>query len=229
MCKSKAKIVLLLAVAVSVTLLVSVSNAGVANSKHNLSSGSAATVRTTNGTDRICVFCHTPHFASADAEPLWNRDLTTSSYTLYTSSTLDATMNDPRGVSAACLSCHDGTVALDSLVNKPGSGKGTAGSAGWTFAGLPTGVNKLNATDNPAAFIDVDLTDDHPISFDWPTTDSGLVALATVQASTNVRLYGTDNNSVECGSCHDPHDTTYSPFLRSTNAASALCLTCHDK
>lgn len=33
---------------------------------------------------------------------------------------------------------------------------------------------------------------------------------------------------VECASCHDPH-TTNSTFLRTSNAASAVCLACHNK
>ena len=35
--------------------------------------------------------------------------------------------------------------------------------------------------------------------------------------------------SVECGSCHDPHSTTNGTFLRTSNAASALCTACHNK
>ena len=34
---------------------------------------------------------------------------------------------------------------------------------------------------------------------------------------------------VECGSCHDPHNTGNGTFLRKSNAASAVCLTCHNK
>lgn len=37
--------------------------------------------------------------------------------------------------------------------------------------------------------------------------------------------------SVECGSCHDPHDSTLQPlsFMRISNSASAVCLACHIK
>jgi predicted CXXCH cytochrome family protein len=35
--------------------------------------------------------------------------------------------------------------------------------------------------------------------------------------------------SVECASCHDPHASGTSTFLRTSNAASAVCLACHDK
>ncbi len=35
--------------------------------------------------------------------------------------------------------------------------------------------------------------------------------------------------SVECASCHDPHNVTNATFLRVSNAASAVCLSCHVK
>jgi predicted CXXCH cytochrome family protein len=35
--------------------------------------------------------------------------------------------------------------------------------------------------------------------------------------------------SVECGSCHDPHNYTNPTFLRVANNTSNLCLSCHTK
>jgi predicted CXXCH cytochrome family protein len=59
---------------------------------------------------------------------------------------------------------------------------------------------------------------------------------------TDVILYSRSLNGVtqpfvECGSCHDPHNVENPTFLRvsngfindNTQAASGLCLTCHDK
>jgi predicted CXXCH cytochrome family protein len=45
---------------------------------------------------------------------------------------------------------------------------------------------------------------------------------------------GTVEPFVECGSCHDPHNsssegTNQVAFLRTTNAASAVCVACHTK
>ena len=81
----------------------------------------------------VCVFCHTPHGANPDAPgaaPLWNRQVNISGagYTMYNSPNFDsapATAGNPgkpQGVSLACLSCHDGTFAVDALVNASGSG-----------------------------------------------------------------------------------------------------------
>src|SRR3990172_716737 len=105
----------------------------VRSSKHNLSTNTNVDAE---GTSEVCVFCHTPHGGATDvaggAAPLWNRNLSTATYTLYTSPNFDAINHgQPDGVSKACLSCHDGTVAFDSLFNFPGSGS----NDGITFAG----------------------------------------------------------------------------------------------
>ncbi len=40
---------------------------------------------------------------------------------------------------------------------------------------------------------------------------------------------GVDEPFVECASCHDPHNSTTSTFLRQDNVASAVCVACHTK
>ena len=84
------------------------------------------------GTTDVCVFCHTPHGGSRvdpdSSAPLWNRMLPDETgFSMYSGSTsphFEASNSgfSPKGVSLACLSCHDGTIALDALVNAPGSG-----------------------------------------------------------------------------------------------------------
>jgi len=37
------------------------------------------------------------------------------------------------------------------------------------------------------------------------------------------------HGNIECVSCHDPHDNTFSPFLAADNTDSALCVHCHVK
>ncbi len=109
----------------------------VSRTKHNLTANPDILA---TGTTEICVFCHTPHGANLAANgqaPLWNRLLPEdSSYEVYGSPTFDAQdvtgTHRPKGVSLACLSCHDGSVAFDSLVNGPGSG-------GFISANLGTG------------------------------------------------------------------------------------------
>ncbi|MHB8482534.1 MAG: hypothetical protein ACYDBV_07345 [Nitrospiria bacterium] len=126
----------------------------IAHTKHNLAAN--PDIQATNGTFNlngdICVFCHTPHGGRLDvgggAAPLWNRRLSNvTAFTPYDSPNFDKagiTPGQPKGVSLACLSCHDGTIAFDSLVNAPGSGgffmnnklqTGPGGSVGLMFNG----------------------------------------------------------------------------------------------
>jgi predicted CXXCH cytochrome family protein len=51
-------------------------------------------------------------------------------------------------------------------------------------------------------------------------------SVAFVDGAHTVPLY---TAKVECGSCHNVHDPQYPGFLRKSNAASALCTTCHIK
>jgi len=178
-------------------------------------------------TQRVCVFCHTPHQPDApffDVDPLWNHTLSAvASYGVYDSTTFDgsATIADIGGgstVSNLCLSCHDGTIGIGSLYNDPNDGTGGEET--------PTNVATL-MTGN--ALVGTNLTNDHPVNFTYDTglatTDGELVdpaGSATVQAL----LFG---GTVQCASCHDPHDNTNTSFLVVSNAASALCLTCHIK
>lgn len=199
--------------------------------KHNLSLNTNAIYQT--NTQEVCVFCHTPHGASPDA-PLWNRAMPAGPFTMYSSPTIEMTIaGSPQGVSLACLSCHDGTIALDALRNTPGSGTTWAGfpsgnppSAGYTFVGAgPGNVFPSGKISN----LGQDLRDDHPISVTYdPTKDPAFNTIASVTTA-GLRFYGAAKNQVECASCHNPHDSTNGMFLRKANAMSALCTTCHIK
>lgn len=186
----------------------------------------------------ICIACHTPHNADtsvADA-PLWNHTLTTLTYDVYSSATLDAgTPGQPGASSRLCLSCHDGTVALDSF----GGNAGSIFLTGSEAVGRPT----------PGSGANGDLSDDHPISITFDTAlstlDPGLFNPSTTnvtigQGGTRTRT-GTIaevmlvGNQLQCASCHDVHNTftvpgsNGSPLLKVSRAGSALCLTCHNR
>lgn len=177
------------------------------------------------GYDEVCVYCHTPHSSAMTAQ-LWNRtNGTLLAFTPYTSSTLDATVDGTLGAgSLLCMSCHDGTLAVDSLYNAPKYGN----SANNISGGVALNGSKMIVG---SAKFDADMTNDHPIGFTYPAdgVDVGLVLIGTVQGSTYVRLTGASEDQLECASCHDAHNTTYPPFLRSTNQGSQLCLRCHIK
>jgi len=131
--------------------------ADIAETKHNLSVSGPGPIKSTVEQE-ICIFCHTPHNARRDIPYLWNRADSVVNYTTYESSTLYASVGQPTGASKLCLSCHDGTIALGTVLSRP---------AEIPFAGglrfLPEGPTRLGT----------DLSDDHPISFIF---DEGLAA-----------------------------------------------------
>lgn len=150
--------------AASLALIAGGASAGITGTPHNLTtSGTGPNKQST--TEQICVFCHTPHAANTDATaPLWNKGMPATTYTTYStanSSTIDGQVLAVGSVSAACLSCHDGTQAMDNLVNAPGTGglnaAGSSRGYSWTGSNKVTGVANLTG----------DLTNDHPIGIEY--------------------------------------------------------------
>jgi cytochrome c553 len=163
------------AVLLAGTLVAQNAVAGIANTKHNLTATGSA--NQFSGTAEICVFCHTPHGSDTSAAvPLWNRKLSTpASYTTYDSlgtSTLDGSTAPVGSVSIACLSCHDGTQAMNVMLNQPGSGgynaAGAAMAGTWTGpAATATPVGSLNYATASIVNLGVDLRNDHPIGIQY--------------------------------------------------------------
>ncbi|NOX97088.1 MAG: hypothetical protein GXO98_03300 [Nitrospirae bacterium] len=186
------------------------SASSVVNSKHNLSVSGPGTVKAISETG-VCIFCHAPHNATAEA-PLWNRYSSGATYTPYSSSTAQATMGQPTGASKLCLSCHDGTIALG-LVRSRDTEISFNGSST-----LPPGVSNLGT----------DLSDDHPISFPFNnplyTQDGQLNNPALLTGAVKLD----SNENLQCTSCHNPHDNQYGKFLVMDNRASAMCTACHN-
>jgi predicted CXXCH cytochrome family protein len=197
---------------------------------------------------RICIFCHAPHNtyrlagtpgvgpeanALYDYLPLWNHTLPADpgSYRMYengpgapqvghlASQAILEGMT-PGSTSLLCLSCHDGSIA----VNSWGNANQPSQSIGTTFMA-------------PAYQIGADkaLTNHHPIGFNYLVVQAGDVQIrdpSTVMLTADSfvidHLYG---NNLECGSCHSVHNkgNTGERFLWRSDQNSELCLTCHDK
>jgi predicted CXXCH cytochrome family protein len=196
--------------------------ATIVGTKHDLSTAGAGTALP-NTNQEICVFCHTPHNADATPlAPLWSHTSTTvATYQTYTNDfgTLQGAIGQPGSVSKACLSCHDGTVAVGQI----GSGRYTGLRAAGTYAAgaFMTGL----------ALFSADLSNDHPIGIVYDSTlDTGLTVNAAGLVGGTLPIYPSGANyTVECGSCHNVHDNTNAPFLRRSNTGSGLCLVCHIK
>lgn len=232
-------------------------SAGISNTRHNL--GSTGTVgNRVSDTGEVCVFCHTPHAAATgtNAPPLWNKNLITgATYTTYAtgsgSSSLDSSNNNGSvatgSISLACLSCHDGTQAMDNIINAPGSGGvtdggGTGGLAyTWTSS---AGVDSVGRMTNTATTLGGDLRNDHPIGIAYCGGNTGAypasgttgcrdgdfkaLALAGGAAGTSTAQYYIDANTT--GSRDKSDIMLYTRDFGGTDQykPSVECGSCHD-
>jgi predicted CXXCH cytochrome family protein len=170
--------------------------AGITDTKHNLgTSNTRGTDNKGSGTGEICVFCHTPHGSDTSASvPLWNKKLgTPADYTTYNSlgtSSLDGATAPVGSVSLACLSCHDGTQALNVMINAPGSGG--YNSLGAVFGSMTAGSGSSLSGNQLAAGIitnlSVDLRNDHPVGIQYAGGPKG--AISTIPTTGGSGAYG---------------------------------------
>jgi len=212
----------------------------IVGSRHDLSTAS---------TPEVCEFCHTPHHANDNIAgmPLWNRAETTQVFTLYGSSTMDSTPGQPGkattypGLSTRlCLSCHDGVNASTvvhgnvvstkhDLVKPPGGDMPDVSS----YPNCERCHPDYYSGRKRVLVLGTNLSNDHPVSMPYPNFADDPDFHTPPSASSgwggtskfDVKL---SSGFVECTSCHEPHDSRNGKFLRKANAASALCLTCHE-
>jgi predicted CXXCH cytochrome family protein len=182
-----------------------------------------------NLTTQTCVSCHTPHAAdtATSAAALWNHANSAQSYSTYSSSTMKAAVGAPGPSSKLCLSCHDGSIAVDSF-------GGAAGNV----------AKKMDPTSRKTVGSGNALTDDHPIGFTYDSNLATLNGSLFDPASKNVTIGASPTKSgtisslllyagkMECSSCHDVHNTftTADPgMVKISTASSAICFACHNK
>ena len=247
----KTNLLTLSSVACALLLLPTVMRAGIIGSPHDFS-GESWNIRP-GDRNSVCGTCHQPHHADSSVVPLWIHTTTTTVFTLYDTnnvptSKLNASPTAIAGVSRACLSCHDGTVAVNSYA---GGVQPIIGGIG----GSPSYITN-------SAQIGTDLTHTHPISFVYnsslatadgflhdPSEDVLIPDAGTGSGTPN--FPGTDQSinhfllsggsRVECSSCHDVHNQIGSPFSYTLNPklvkivgtqsgkGSLLCRSCHIK
>ena len=206
----KNRIISLLA-SVCFLFLTVTADAGIKDTKHNLSVSGPGSTKASQES-QICIFCHTPHNSKPNS-PLWNRSQPGVSYIPYSSSTAKASPGQPTGASILCLSCHDGTIALGKVLSRQTNITMQSG-----ITTIPSGPGRLGT----------DLSDDHPISFNYSTALQGNGELKSAGSLTGaVKLDA--NGQVQCTSCHNPHDNTNGKFLVLSNVGGQLCETCHTK
>jgi len=235
-----------LGIALSAAFAISTAMAGsIVGSKHDIAANNPGI---TDDNNEICVYCHTPHGANTEfsAVPIWNK-LTpnTDGYTMYgTTVAGNNPESAPRAPSLACLSCHDGVSAINTVVNAPGSGNYDPNN------GITLGGSDILMPADSITNIGQDLSNDHPVSILYQEGAASLRPVTTTIAEVDPGGTWSGNPEtiedllrdgyVECGSCHDPHNNDGKMFLRRTtltdgendisgNGGSKLCLTCHDK
>jgi predicted CXXCH cytochrome family protein len=168
------------------------------------------------------IFCHLPHDTPLEGDtrnlPLWNHALSTViAFEVYGSGSAQAD-NDghrlsadvslgPGPVSLFCLSCHDGSVAVNRYGALPGSvfinGRYKIGGGGA-------------------------LTNMHPIGFSYAEVmdnDINKDPMLGTQPLGNLLWDG----RMECPTCHDVHNSrnTGEKFLWVSDRHSDLCCSCH--
>jgi hypothetical protein len=207
-----------------------------------------------NDYGEICVYCHTPHGANGSVTlPLWNRTIKATTYTTYDqlrTSTLTQTVSQPGPNSVACLTCHDGQTAVDSIINMPGSGgynsaqistqnnaflntwNNTRGADATMHVGLSTpeclschnpngGVPGAGATDFTVFAIGTDLRNDHPVGVSFPATNGPGTDFNTPGGNRNGTLFFDNDGDGRM----DPAEIR---LYDSGQGAEVECASCHD-
>jgi predicted CXXCH cytochrome family protein len=181
---------------------------------HNLSPASTSPIQ--GQSSAACLYCHAPHSGIGNNTPLWAQTLSTQSYTLYSSTTIQNVPTQPvlGNSSSLCLSCHDGTVAVGTTV--------------------PYGTLTMTGSMYSKDVLGTQLQSSHPFSLKVPLADSPHLVASLASAGTTadplhkVKLVG---GTVECTSCHEPHAQGIDPislkFLVRNSVSGQLCLACH--
>lgn len=152
------------------------------------------------------------------------------------------------GSTLRCLSCHDGTVSSINITHRAASGSLKDDPIAATDS-MRSGRN------GPALFTpqlwSSEVMANHPVSVPYPLDGTGAeykgfgpraVTIDSTEWVPDPRTRGLKlvsdtsgfdvlrgTSGVECVSCHDPHGTPNTYFLRLPKERSELCLGCHRK
>ena len=147
---------------------------GVLLSVHDMRTATGSGPGSDGGNDRVCAFCHTPHHAYQGANPndyypLWSRTLDVQNFTPYASTTINAidwAADVAVGPTRLCMTCHDGTIAVDQHYGSANAGKflteSNVGDDGIWIGGAAIGALATGSLGN-----------DHPLGFNYDTVATG--------------------------------------------------------
>jgi hypothetical protein len=189
-----------------------------------------------NTPEDVCETCHTPHASDTTYHiPLWNHTMSANAaggnYVPYTSPTFVANVGvaaQPDGPSLACLSCHDGTVAINSFFNTPygdtttnsqfikashnvtwnGNGTDLSHNHPISFVYGSALATKMGDLNDPIGYTIGSIpvypgTQTNNVNIVAPIPSSGWAGTSlTGQSIDQAMLW---NHEMECSSCHDVH------------------------
>jgi hypothetical protein len=202
---------------------------------------------------QTCGPCHTPHNGdvSVTEAPLWAHTLTDANYKTHVSDSASAA-TEVDETSRLCLSCHDGTVAMDSFMGNSAASTDTH-MTGSTLLGTDlTNDHPIGAAALWSETYSVDGTTgaltwngDQPSSFvsqgaSFAYDDAGTPKTATVRAKVKAMPAGgayENQFAISCATCHRAHTGSLTASVTTggvtpdgaTVNGSYLCLSCHAK
>jgi predicted CXXCH cytochrome family protein len=174
-------------------------SAGIIGSKHDFSG------EKWNEEGKVCQSCHYQSTADMETSLLWNKGMAAGQYTLYNRTNTKGAQESPGSITKFCLSCHDGTTAIER--NNPISRKAKTGTV---------------------------LDHEHPVSVRWiHQNNNGNLNCPNCHGIHDASIKSElpfFSGYLECATCHDIHNKTgYPKLLRKPQQNSELCLHCHNK
>ncbi len=233
--------------------------AGIVGSKHDFTTGNGWSFNNNPADpETVCGVCHVPHHADKDAGPLWgHQTISSSGWTMYAQTVGAGAQSSPganvqhlvptapKASSLACLSCHDGSIAINAYGGNPGS-VSLSGNAAISF---DQGANKNLSHSHPISFKYQDVVGLGAGKDQWIYDENSSVLVPDANSPTftpggNMSIKGfllDGQGNLECSSCHDVHNqegSAYHPVMNPkmvkingtrNGVGSLLCRSCHNK
>lgn len=196
-----------------------------------------------------CTTCHAPHSAQR-TEMLWGRKAPTGAWIVWNGNAVGQQLGaaavtedgslTPNGVdrnylkatdvantgTGLCMSCHDGTIAINEIPDFTGANEDLApyGNGTKNMPSLFSAAGAVYMDDDARQKWGTDLSNMHPVGLKVPFTKKGFKG-GIDNSDNNVALEA--QGTVGCTSCHSMHSSN--PDSMRLIRKGEICLACHDK